>query len=106
MWTLNLKVGAYRIEGFVVIELVVTHDGTHWIAKNDDLRVQATTLAKLDSEVKRVLGQLRDIGDISGQVAGFEREYILSVHQDLAGPVFQKALDSLDHGAFPRAVPP
>ena len=38
-----------------VIELTVTHDGKHWIAQNDELRVQATTLVELDSELKGLL---------------------------------------------------
>ncbi len=38
-----------------MIELTVTHDGKHWIAKNDDLHVQAPTLVELDSKMKRLL---------------------------------------------------
>jgi hypothetical protein len=38
-----------------LIELVVTHDGKHWIAENEALRVQAPTLSELDSELKRLL---------------------------------------------------
>ena len=38
-----------------MIELTVTHDGKHWMAKNDELRARATTLEALDSEVKRLL---------------------------------------------------
>ncbi|MBW1859305.1 MAG: DUF5395 family protein [Deltaproteobacteria bacterium] len=38
-----------------MIELIVTHDGKHWIAKNDDLHVQAPTLVELDSKLKRLL---------------------------------------------------
>lgn len=38
-----------------MIELVVTHDGKDWIAKQDALSVKASTLEELDSELKRLL---------------------------------------------------
>lgn len=38
-----------------VIELIVTHDGKNWIARNDDLYVRAITLEGLDGEVKRLM---------------------------------------------------
>ena len=45
--------------GIRMIELIITHDGTNWVAKNDELCARAITLEALDSEVKR---QLREKG--------------------------------------------
>jgi hypothetical protein len=38
-----------------VIELIVTHDGKNWIARNDVLYAEAPTLEKLDNELKKLL---------------------------------------------------
>lgn len=39
----------------IVIELIVTHDGKNWIARNDVLYAEAPTLEKLDNELKKLL---------------------------------------------------
>jgi len=44
-----------QVTGSMMIELVTTHDGKHWIVQNDDLRVEAATLEELDSALKRLL---------------------------------------------------
>ena len=36
-----------------MIELIVTHNGKNWIAKNDVLCAEAPTLEKLDNELKK-----------------------------------------------------
>ena len=36
-----------------MIELIVTHDGKNWIARNDVLCAEAPTLEKLDNELKK-----------------------------------------------------
>jgi hypothetical protein len=38
-----------------VIELIVTHDGKHWIARNDVLYAEAPTLEMLDNELKELV---------------------------------------------------
>jgi hypothetical protein len=45
-----------------MIELVVTHDGKDWIAKQDALSVKASTLEELDNEVKRLLKEKGYLG--------------------------------------------
>jgi hypothetical protein len=37
----------------VVIELIVSHDGKNWIARNDVLYAEALTLGRLDNALKR-----------------------------------------------------
>ena len=38
-----------------MIELIVTHDGKNWIARNDVLCAEAPTLEKLDNELKKLV---------------------------------------------------
>ena len=38
-----------------MIELIVNHDGKNWIARNDVLYAEASTLEKLDNELKKLL---------------------------------------------------
>jgi hypothetical protein len=45
-----------------MIELVVTHDGKDWIAKQDALSAKAPTLEELDNEVKRLLKEKGYLG--------------------------------------------
>ena len=45
-----------------MIELVVSHDRNHWIARGEGLIAEATTLAKLDDELKE---QLRERGRLA-----------------------------------------
>ena len=40
-----------------MIELIVTHDGKNWIAKNDVLWVKAPTLKELDHELTKLVKQ-------------------------------------------------
>ena len=44
-----------------MIELLITHDGKNWWAKNDSLAVSAPSLGELDREVGR---RLREEGHI------------------------------------------
>ncbi len=41
----------------MVIELIVSHDGKNWIAKNDRLYAQAPTLEELDNELTKLVKQ-------------------------------------------------
>ena len=45
-----------------MIELVVTHDGKDWIAKQDASSVKAPTLEELDNKVKRLLKEKGYLG--------------------------------------------
>lgn len=38
-----------------MIELILTHDGKNWIARNDVLYAEAPTLERLDNELKKLL---------------------------------------------------
>ena len=38
-----------------MIELIITHDGTNWVARNEVLYAEAASLTKLDSELKELL---------------------------------------------------
>ncbi|MBN2034362.1 MAG: DUF5395 family protein [Deltaproteobacteria bacterium] len=38
-----------------MIELIVTHDGKNWIARNDALYAEASTLEKLDNKLKSLV---------------------------------------------------
>lgn len=40
-----------------MIELIITHDGTNWTAKNEFLNASAATLEKLDIKVGKLLNQ-------------------------------------------------
>jgi hypothetical protein len=39
----------------VVVELIISHDGKNWIARNDVLYAEALTLGRLDNALKRLV---------------------------------------------------
>jgi hypothetical protein len=45
-----------------MVELILTHDGRHWVARNDLLTASAPTLSELDQEVGRLLRQDGSLG--------------------------------------------
>ncbi len=46
-----------RKKSITVIEFIVSHDGKNWIARNDWLSAQASTLEELDNELKKLVKQ-------------------------------------------------
>ncbi len=41
----------------IEIELIVSHDGKNWIARNDRLSAQAPTIEELDNELTKLVKQ-------------------------------------------------
>ncbi|MTI82118.1 MAG: hypothetical protein FH758_14855 [Firmicutes bacterium] len=39
------------------IELILTHDGQEWIARNGDLAVSAESLSELDEKLEKTVGE-------------------------------------------------
>ena len=78
-----------------MIELILTHDGKRWMARNDDLVASAPTLEELDKEVGRLLreaGMVRK-GETAQVFMAFDNSTIPQWIRQYAQHYFNRIVD-------------
>ncbi len=78
-----------------MIELRLIHDGRHWVADNESITAQATTLAGLDQEVARLLrlsGSHRGVPKVDVRMT-FDRSVIPQWIRQYSGHYFNRIVE-------------
>ena len=78
-----------------MVELSLSHDGEFWIATNESLRARARTLAALDREVARRIGEIGGFASVEDTLEVrmvFDRSVIPEWIRQYSGHYFNRVV--------------